>query len=168
MDEVIYSFDMPGIPIGNYTSQWFSNIYLFEFDHKIKEVHKIKYYMRYMDDMLMFFKTKQKCFVMLKKINEELSVYGLKLNRKSQIGDIDLRPIDFCGYVHYRDHSLVRKSTKVRMKKKVKTLKTYERYTLNDLSSVCSYEGVFQHCNGLHLTDVYITPVKEAYYANYQ
>ena len=38
-----------GIPIGNYTSQFFANIYLNELDKYIKEKLKIKYYVRYMD-----------------------------------------------------------------------------------------------------------------------
>ena len=38
-----------GIPIGNYTSQFFANIYLNELDKYIKEELKVKYYVRYMD-----------------------------------------------------------------------------------------------------------------------
>lgn len=38
-----------GIPIGNYTSQYFANIYLSIFDKYIKEELQIKYYVRYMD-----------------------------------------------------------------------------------------------------------------------
>lgn len=41
--------DIIGIPIGNYTSQFFANIYLSELDHYIKEKLQIKYYVRYMD-----------------------------------------------------------------------------------------------------------------------
>lgn len=37
------------IPIGNYTSQFFANIYLNELDHYVKEELQIKYYIRYMD-----------------------------------------------------------------------------------------------------------------------
>ena len=38
-----------GIPIGNYTSQFFANIYLNELDHYVKEKLQLKYYGRYMD-----------------------------------------------------------------------------------------------------------------------
>lgn len=41
-----------GLPIGNLTSQIFSNFYLDAFDHFIKHDLKIKYYGRYMDDMV--------------------------------------------------------------------------------------------------------------------
>ena len=39
-----------GLPIGNLTSQWFSNIYLNEFDHFVKHTLKAKCYVRYVDD----------------------------------------------------------------------------------------------------------------------
>ena len=50
-----------GIPIGNYTSQFFANIYLNELDCYAKHVLKCKYYVRYMDDFIILLKTKQEC-----------------------------------------------------------------------------------------------------------
>ena len=50
-----------GIPIGNYTSQFFANIYLNELDQYIKRNLKIKYYTRYMDDFILILKTKAEC-----------------------------------------------------------------------------------------------------------
>ena len=38
-----------GIPIGNYTSQFFANIYLNELDHFVKEKLRVRFYLRYMD-----------------------------------------------------------------------------------------------------------------------
>lgn len=43
---------------GNYTSQWFANFYLQNLDHYIKEQLKAPYYVRYMDDMLVFIEIK--------------------------------------------------------------------------------------------------------------
>ncbi|MBI2501557.1 MAG: RNA-directed DNA polymerase, partial [Deltaproteobacteria bacterium] len=43
-----------GIPIGNLTSQFFANIYLNGLDHFIKERLKCRYYLRYMDDFVIF------------------------------------------------------------------------------------------------------------------
>lgn len=42
-----------GLPIGNLTSQLFGNIYLNDFDHFVKRFLKVKYYGRYVDDMVM-------------------------------------------------------------------------------------------------------------------
>lgn len=50
MKEIIYS--AKGVPIGNYLSQFFANLYLTYFDHWIKEELKCKYYFRYADDIV--------------------------------------------------------------------------------------------------------------------
>ena len=42
-----------GIPIGNLTSQFFANLYLDDFDQYIKQVLKVRPYLRYVDDMVM-------------------------------------------------------------------------------------------------------------------
>ena len=43
-----------GLPIGNLTSQWWGNLYLSEMDHFIKRQLKVKGYIRYMDDLVLF------------------------------------------------------------------------------------------------------------------
>ena len=58
IDSIIDSADS-GVPIGNYTSQWFANFYLQDLDHYIKEELGIKYYIRYMDDMVLFSNNKK-------------------------------------------------------------------------------------------------------------
>ena len=41
-----------GVPIGNYLSQYFANLYLTGFDHWCKEELKCRYYYRYSDDIV--------------------------------------------------------------------------------------------------------------------
>ena len=41
-----------GLPLGNVTSQLFANIYMNEFDNFCKRKLSLKYYIRYMDDIL--------------------------------------------------------------------------------------------------------------------
>ena len=43
-----------GLPIGNLTSQFFANLYLHQLDHFVKSELKCRYYIRYMDDILLF------------------------------------------------------------------------------------------------------------------
>ncbi|HMQ59318.1 MAG TPA: reverse transcriptase/maturase family protein [Flavilitoribacter sp.] len=52
-----------GLPIGNLTSQFFANVYLNGFDHFVKEELKVRRYVRYMDDFVLFSteKTDLKC-----------------------------------------------------------------------------------------------------------
>lgn len=72
---------MMGIPIGNYTSQYFANIYLNELDYYVKDRLKIKYYVRYMYDMVILCESKEegKMFFQLIKLFLEERL-GLELN----------------------------------------------------------------------------------------
>lgn len=66
-----HSIQNKGLPIGNLTSQFFANVYLDSFDHFIKEQLKQKYYIRYMDDFVIFSNSKEE----LKKIREKIKTY---------------------------------------------------------------------------------------------
>lgn len=85
--EILYSNGKEkGLPIGNYTSQCFANIYLNEADQYAKHELKLKYYFRYMDDILVIVKNKREAIQKLELIRnflkEELK---LELNSKTQI-----------------------------------------------------------------------------------
>ena len=74
-----------GLPIGNLTSQILGIFYLNNLDHYIKEVFKIKYYIRYVDDMVLFYKDKNYLKYCLDKIIIYLKEYDLELNNKTII-----------------------------------------------------------------------------------
>jgi len=74
-----------GLSIGAMTSQVFAIFYLNDMDHYIKEVLKIKYYIRYQDDFLLFHESKDYLKYCFKKIEEFLEKEKLVLNRKSRI-----------------------------------------------------------------------------------
>ena len=57
LDEIIDS--APGLPIGNYLSQYLANFYLTYFDHWVKEDLGVKYYFRYADDIVILHKDKE-------------------------------------------------------------------------------------------------------------
>ena len=69
-----------GLPIGNLTSQLFGNIYLNEFDHYAKRKLKIKYYGRYVDDMVFVHRDKE----YLKSIIPQIRNYLKKIPQKKK------------------------------------------------------------------------------------
>lgn len=74
-----------GLGIGNMTSQVLAIFYLNDFDHYIKEELKIKYYVRFQDDFLLFHKSKKylkECFSLIRKF---LKKEHLVLNKKSRL-----------------------------------------------------------------------------------
>ena len=74
-----------GLGIGNMTSQILAIFYLNDMDHYIKEDLKIKYYVRYQDDFLLFHESKEYLKECLKKIKKFLEKEKLCLNSKSMI-----------------------------------------------------------------------------------
>lgn len=98
-----------GIPIGNYTSQYYANIYLNELDKYIKYDLNIKYYIRYMDDFILLLNTKEECKIVKNNINDYIiNNLKLTLNPKSNYYPNKLG-IDFCGYRIFNTHILLRK-----------------------------------------------------------
>ena len=71
-----------GLPIGNLTSQLFSNVYLNSFDHYIKEFLKIESYGRYVDDFYIFHSSKEELLGILVKCKSFLVKEGLILHPK--------------------------------------------------------------------------------------
>jgi len=142
LDEIIDSAPK-GIPIGNYLSQHFGNIYLNDFDHWLKEKQKIKFYYRYVDDVVILSHSKKELHELLKNIKKYLSAeLDLKLKENYQIFPVKSRGIDFLGYVIYHSHVLLRKSIKKSFAKASKK---------NNKQSLASYYGWAKHCNSKNL-----------------
>jgi retron-type reverse transcriptase len=142
LDEIIDS--APGLPIGNYLSQYLSNFYLTYFDHWIKEEQKVKYYFRYADDLVILAPGKQQLHTLLSGIKNYLSD-RLKLQVKEtyQIFPVEARGIDFVGYVFYHTHIRLRKTIKKNFARMIAMQK--------NTASIASYMGWAKHCNSNHL-----------------
>lgn len=148
-----------GLPIGNYLSQYLSNIYLDPFDHWIKEVLHLKYYLRYCDDAVVLHHDKVYLHDVWRQIAEYLEEQlRLKLNQKTQLFPVVARGIDFLGYKTYHGFSLLRKSAKQNLAAKVREIENCadSLSPQHVVSSVMSYMGWLKHCNAYHLTSRYI------------
>jgi retron-type reverse transcriptase len=108
-----------GIPIGNLTSQYFANFYLGYADHFIKEVLKVRCYVRYMDDMVLWDNSKEQLirncnsFVAYIQNDLELSV------KPPCIHQVD-KGVPFLGYVLYKNIVGLNKNSKKRFIRKYK------------------------------------------------
>ena len=119
-DLIYHDRNEVGIPIGNYTSQYFANIYLNELDHFVKEKLKIKYYVRYMDDFVLLLEDRNQCRVILEEIKEFLDKnLGLKLNKKTNYFR-NSQGVNFCGYKIFKTHIMLKKENKKKIKIKIK------------------------------------------------
>ncbi|MBN9301667.1 MULTISPECIES: reverse transcriptase/maturase family protein [Dysgonomonas] len=142
----------PGMPIGNYLSQFLANLYLSYFDHWLKEVKRVKYYYRYADDLIILGDSKQDLHLLRIDIQTYLSE-NLKLKLKSnyQVFPIVSRGIDFIGYVFFHTHTMLRKRIKknfcrcvAKLNRKIMTAKDYR-------IKICSWLGWCKYCNSKNL-----------------
>lgn len=89
---IIYSAD--GVPIGNYLSRFFANLYLAYFDHWVKEELKCKFYFRYADDIVILSSDKNFLRNVLMAIKMYLKeVLNLRLKSNYQIFPVDDRGV---------------------------------------------------------------------------
>jgi retron-type reverse transcriptase len=143
LKEIIFSFEK-GLPLGNLTSQLFSNIYLNEFDKFVKHKLKIKYYIRYADDFVIFSEDKEYLKNLISKIREFLQN---KLKLTLHPDKIFIKTLnsgmDFLGWVNFFDHRILRTSTKKRMLNKIK-----ENF---DYKSLNSYLRLLNHGNAIKI-----------------
>ncbi|GHV36174.1 hypothetical protein FACS18949_15260 [Clostridia bacterium] len=144
-----------GMPIGNLSSQMFANIYLNELDQYIKRELRVRYYVRYMDDMAIFADNKEDLHRYKSAIETFLrELLNLSLNAKTAIRPLK-HGIEFCGFRVWHTHIKLRKQTALRMKRRLKKVKEdFENgaMSLEMVSrTVASYKGIFDHCDSYAL-----------------
>ncbi len=110
-----------GLPIGNLTSQFFANVYLDKLDQFAKRKLKVKYYLRYADDLILLSQNKQQLKTWHKQINLFVQQkLKLKLNpSKTKLKSI-YQGINFVGYIITKNRSYVRKRTVTKLKTQLK------------------------------------------------
>ncbi len=147
LDNIITSHS--GLAIGNYISQAFANLYLTPFDHFLKETIGVKYYFRYMDDMVILSEDKNYLQILLALITEYLQEeLGLTVKGDYQVFSVAVRGVDFVGYPTFHKYALVRKRTKKNFIRAVKKGASRE--------SIESYKGLLGHCDSHNLLKKYL------------
>lgn len=154
-----------GIPIGNYLSQYCGNFYLSSFDHWLKEVKRVKYEFRYMDDIVIFGSSKEELHTLRKEIAEYFrSELKLTIKGNWQVFPSYVRGVDFVGYRMFLNYTLLRKSSCIKFKRKMVGIreKTENGQLMNysEWCSVNSYKGWLKHCDSYRLQQKYLVPIQ--------
>jgi retron-type reverse transcriptase len=153
-----------GMPIGNITSQIFTNIYLNELDHFVKHELRVRFYGRFSDDFVLVSSRRSDILECRARIAEFLSA---RLRLSLHPHKVSLRPfhqgIDFLGYVLLPHHRHVRSSTRRRMLRRLesKAFGTFSGEAPGQAlaQSLASYLGMLGHANTFELRRV----LKNAY-----
>lgn len=131
-----------GIPIGNLTSQHFANYYLAYLDRFIKEDLKIKSYLRYMDDFIIFINDKNQMYNLLLKIETFLN-NKLLLELKPVIINKVTAGFTFLGCRIFKNKVFLSKRSKRRFKEK------FIKYESNYLNGNWDMDELLRHINPL-------------------
>ncbi len=156
VNKIISSFEVDsgkGLPLGNVTSQLFSNVYLNELDQFVKHKFKIKHYLRYCDDFVIVSSSQEYLGSLIPKLAGFL---GEKLQLKLHERKIIIRKfnqgVDFLGYVVLPHYRVLRTKTKRRMIRKLQScmieFKTGRTTAVSVEQSFQSYLGILKHCQG--------------------
>lgn len=143
-----------GLPIGNLTSQFFSNIYLNELDQFVKHKLKCRYYCRYVDDVILMNKSSNYLNFAYSEMNSFLEEkLKLSFNHKKKLINHVVKGVDFVGYVIKPHRMLIRKRTvnkSLTTLNKWKKLKNkYSTQCLEDISKkINSYLGMSRRIDG--------------------
>ena len=146
-----------GLPLGNVTSQMFSNIYLHELDQFIKHQLKEPYYLRYCDDWGLISSDKSYLESLIPLIAQFLETkLQLELHPKKVILRKWSSGIDFLGYVSFPYYKIMRTSSRRRMYSRLE--KTYQHYIEGEITettmdqSLQSYLGMLKYTNQKNLS----------------
>lgn len=144
-----------GLPIGDLTSQLFSNIYLNVFDQFVKRELKCKYYCRYVDDSRIISTDKAYLISLIPKIKDflnkelNLTIHNKKIKIVSTKQDLFFLGGHLRDYRKYPDNRSIKNfrakvhQYEYKIQKVGGTLSKTEKEEM--LSSINSFLGYFQH-----------------------
>ncbi len=151
---------LTGLAIGNYTSQFFANVYLNELDQFVKHTLKCRYYLRYVDDLVLLGNDIMQLQDWELKIGEFLAArLRLELNMNARRVASIHNGCHFLGYIVRPTHLAVRNRMVNNLKSKIIQYQSklayrwnnavvykHEEKQLDNLHSVlASYLGQFGH-----------------------
>lgn len=116
--------DPLGLPLGNTLSQLFTNVYMDRFDQYCKRVLRVKYYVRYADDVIALVRNKDEAITILAAmivfLKDELDLDISE--RKTRIFPIE-QGVNAYGFKIYKTHRLLRNDSKKKIKRKAKRMR---------------------------------------------
>lgn len=157
--KIIRSFEISpgkGLPLGNLTSQLFANIYLQEFDYFVKNILRIKSYIRFNDDFVIvsddkeFLKSK---IILTQNFLKEKLLLSLP-NKKISLRKLSWG-VDFLGYIVLPHNILLRIKTRKRLLRRIEERqKDYQSGKISFAKlaqTINSYFGILKHCSSFKL-----------------
>jgi retron-type reverse transcriptase len=107
-DDLLAPLRPRGLPIGNLTSQFWSNCYLDPFDHFVKRELRCRAYIRYVDDMALFSDSKSELWRWKAAIRERLATLRLTYHKPAAQVGVVAAGIPWLGFIVYPHHRRIK------------------------------------------------------------
>jgi RNA-directed DNA polymerase len=131
-DDLLAANRLRGLPIGNLTSQFWANVYLNELDQFVKRNLRVKAYLRYVDDFLLFAKDKKMLWKWKQAIGQFLGMLRLTMHERSSTVYPTKTGIPFLGFRLYPTHRRLKRYSGVAFSRRLRT--SYKEFARGELS----------------------------------
>jgi len=118
-DDLLAALRPRGLPIGNLTSQFWSNVYLDQLDWFVTHRLGCKAYLRYVDDFALFADSKQQLWAWKAAVIEHLATLRLAVHERSAQVQPVKSGIPWLGFVVYPTHRLLKRRNVVRFTRRL-------------------------------------------------
>lgn len=153
-----------GMPLGNLTSQFFANVYLNELDYFVKHRLSARYYLRYVDDFVIFHQNQE----VLNDYREKIAFFlknGLQLELHPQKCSIQplKEGVDYLGYQSFYYYKLPRKRNLRKITSRLKDL-TEGKETLTEQklrSLAAGWHSYLHHANTFFLEQDFLVRIRQ-------
>lgn len=135
-----------GLPIGNLTSQFWSNVYMNGFDWFVRRELRCPAYLRYVDDMALFSDDKAELWAWKRAIVERLAGLRLTIHEaEAQVTPVE-KGIPWLGFVVYPSHRLLKRRNAVNFTRRlVRNLDLYRAGRISFAELDASIKGWINH-----------------------
>lgn len=162
-----------GMPIGSLTSQLFSNVYLNDLDHYIKSDLKVRYYGRYVDDMIFMHPSKEFLYSLIGKVDDFLqNKCGLNLHPKKSRLEHYRKGVEFLGRYILPGRIYLSRRCKKQINNYASQTKdiwdSNKSYVYDVLAPVNSYLGILSESNLYHLQQKFLSKLPQDIFYFYQ
>lgn len=131
-----------GMPIGNLSSQLFANIMLCDFDHWVKQTLGVRFYIRYVDDIVVLTDSPEELRTIKDQIVTRLAADGLTIHPRK----VRLAPtaagVPFLGYVVWPNHVSAGAYVRGRY---IRRLREHESGTFDRTETLRAYDAILAH-----------------------
>jgi len=172
IDKVIDSHS-PGLPIGNYTSPWLAEFFLQPMDNLIKQNYKVRYYVRYADDLVMTGNNKKDLRKAMYGVFEFVGSKDMKVKHDYQLFRVQLyskdkkhrkgRKIDFVGRCFGKGFTTIRKRRALALMRQSRHIQKLQKrkkpIPFKMASGFLSRSSCFKHTDSYGMKRKYYDPV---------